>query len=47
MKNDTATSRAEKKRARTVFGTGSKSIEKRVREHGKRPRAKPRFLLRR
>ena len=44
-KNDATTSGAEKKRARTIFGAGSKSIEKRVREHEKTPRAKPRFIL--
>ena len=44
-KNNTTRSGAEKKRARTIFGAGSKSIEKRVREHIKRPRAKPRFIL--
>ena len=46
-KNDTATSGTEKKRARTIVGAGSKSIEKRVREHGRRPGGKPRFLLER
>ena len=45
MKNDTTTTGAEKKRAGTIFGAGSKSIEKHVREHGKRSSAKPRFLL--
>ena len=46
-KNDTATSGTEKKRARTIVGAGSKSIEKCVREHGRRPGGKPRFLLER
>lgn len=45
MKNDTTTSGAEKKTARTIFGAGSKSLKKCVREHGKRLRAKSRFLL--
>ena len=44
-KNDTTTSGAEKKRAWKIFGGGSKFIEKPVREHEKRPRAKPRFPL--
>ena len=45
MKNGTSTSGTEKKRARTIFGAGSKSFEKLAREHGKRPRAKARILL--
>ena len=43
-KNDTATT-GSKKRARTIFGAGSKSIEKLNAGHGTRSRAKPKFLL--
>ena len=47
MKNDTTTTRVEKKRAKTIVDTGAKSIEKRVSGYGNRSRAKPKFLLRR
>ena len=46
MKNDTRTSGDEKKRVGTIIDIGTKSIEKRVSEYGKRYRAKPKFLLR-
>ena len=42
MKNDTTTSAAEKKRARTIFGAGSESVEKRIGGHGSK--ANPRDL---
>ena len=43
-KNDTTTT-GSKKRARTIFGAGSKSIEKINAGHGTRSRTKPKFLL--
>ena len=43
--NGTKTSGSEKKRARAIFGSGAKSVEKHNAGHGKRSRAKPKFLL--
>ena len=44
-KNDSTTSGNEKKRARAIFGSGSKFIEKYNARDGKRFKAKPKFLL--
>ena len=43
--NSTTTSGSEKKRARTIFGSDAKSIEKHDARQGKRSRAKAKFLL--
>ena len=45
MKNDTAASRVEKRRAGAIFHAGTKSIGKRINEYRKRSRANPKFLL--
>ena len=43
--NDATTSGNEKKRARTIFGAGTKCIEKYNVGQGKIYRAKPKFIL--
>ena len=44
-KNDSTTSGNEKKRARTIFGSGSKSVKEYNARDKKRCRAKPKFFL--